>query len=282
VVKHTRVQQLSMHLGIFVLLMFFLAPIYLALVAATHSQQATSHAPIPFLIGSEGWHNFKAVFAHGIGILGDEPLIKIMFNSLIMALIIAVGKVFISLISAYGLVYFQFRYKRLVFWLIFLTLMLPVEVRIVPTFEVANRLNLLNSYVGLTLPLMASATATFLFRQFFMTVPKELLEAAMLDGAGPWRFFIDILLPLSKTNVAALFIIMFIYGWNQYLWPLVATTSSDMSTVVMSMQRLASVADQIPQWHYIMMIAICAMLPPVLIIICLQRLFQKGVLEVEK
>jgi sn-glycerol 3-phosphate transport system permease protein len=170
----------------------------------------------------------------------------------------------------------------LAFWIIFITLMLPVEVRIMPTFKVVADLGLLNSYAGLTIPLIASATATFLFRQFFLTVPDELMEAARVDGAGPMKFFRDILLPLSRTNIAALFVILFIYGWVQYLWPLLVTTDSRYYTIVMGIKRLAATADAEPQWHLVMTAVMLAMLPPVLVVILMQRLFVKGLVETEK
>jgi sn-glycerol 3-phosphate transport system permease protein len=203
-------------------------------------------------------------------------------NSLVMALSVAVGKIVISLFSAYAIVFFRFPLRRVIFWVIFMTLMLPVEVRILPTFKVAADLGLLNSYVGLTVPLIASATATFLFRQFFLTIPDELLEAARLDGAGPWRFFKDIVLPLSWTNIAALFVILFIFGWNQYLWPLLVTTDERFYTIVVGIQRLVTVADSRPQWHLLMATTILALLPPVLVVVLMQRLFVKGLVETEK
>jgi sn-glycerol 3-phosphate transport system permease protein len=205
-----------------------------------------------------------------------------MLNSLVMAVGIAVGKIAISILSAFAIVYFRFRFRMLCFWTIFVTLMLPVEVRILPTFEVASSLGLLNSYPGLIVPLIASATATFLFRQFFLTVPDELTEASRIDGAGPLKFFRDILLPLSKTNIAALFVILFIYGWNQYLWPLLVTTDVGMYTVVMGIKRLVTVADAEPQWHLVMATTMLAMVPPVLIVLLMQRWFVKGLIETEK
>nr|WP_233119951.1 ABC transporter permease subunit [Rappaport israeli] len=193
------------------------------------------------------------------------------------------AKFFISLLSAYALVYFKFRFKSLFFWAIFCTLMLPVEVRIVPTFEVAASLHLLNSYAGLILPLIASATATFLFRQTFLTIPEEMLEAARIDGAGAIRFFFDILLPLSRTNIAALFVILFIYGWNQYLWPLMISSDVEMNTIVMSIKNLVTAAvEEKPQWHLVMLIALLAMLPPVLVVVLMQKIFVKGLTETEK
>ena len=205
-----------------------------------------------------------------------------LLNSLVMALGITIGKIIISLLSAYAIVYFKFRFRMLFFWLIFMTLMLPVEVRIVPTYEVVASLGLLNSYTGLILPLIASATATFLFRQLFMTIPDELTEAARVDGAGPVRFFIDILLPMSRTNIAALFVILFIYGWNQYLWPLLITTDPSMNTVIMGIKQMLPTGDQTVEWPVIMATAMLAMLPPVLVVVGMQKLFVKGLVESEK
>jgi sn-glycerol 3-phosphate transport system permease protein len=199
-----------------------------------------------------------------------------------MALSIAVGKIAISLLSAFAIVYFRFPFRMLCFWMIFVTLMLPVEVRIIPTFEVVANLGMLNSYAGLSIPLIASATATFLFRQVFMTVPGELVESARIDGAGPMRFFMDFLIPLSRTNIAALFVILFIYGWNQYLWPLIITTDQDKYTIVMSIKQMLEVAEQTPQWNVIMMTALLGMLPPVFVVVVMQKLFVKGLVESEK
>jgi sn-glycerol 3-phosphate transport system permease protein len=205
-----------------------------------------------------------------------------MLNSLVMALTIAGGKIVISLLSAFAIVYFKFPFRMGFFWMIFITLMLPVEVRILPTFEVVADLGLLNSYAGLSIPLIASATATFMFRQVFLTIPDELLESARVDGAGPMRFLWDILLPLSRTNIAALFVILFIYGWNQYLWPLLITTDRDMYTIVMSIKQMLEAAEQSPQWNIIMMTSLLAMLPPVIVVIAMQKLFVKGLTETEK
>jgi sn-glycerol 3-phosphate transport system permease protein len=199
-----------------------------------------------------------------------------------MAMGIAIGKIAISLLSAFAIVYFRFPGRMLAFWTIFITLMLPVEVRILPTYEVMAQLKLLNTYTGLILPLIASATATFLFRQFFMTVPDELVEAARVDGAGPMKFFWDILLPLSRTNIAALFVILFIYGWNQYLWPLLITADESMYTIVMAIQRMVVAAENEPEWHFITAVAILALIPPVLVVVFMQRLFVKGLVDTEK
>jgi len=198
------------------------------------------------------------------------------------ALVIAIGKIAISLLSAFAIVYFRFPFKGFFFWAIFVTLMLPVEVRIMPTYKVVSDLGMLNSFAGLTIPLIASATATFLFRQFFLTVPEELVEAARMDGAGPMRFFKDVLLPLSKTSIAALFVIQFIYGWNQYLWPLLATTSEDMYPVVIGIKRMIAGGDAANEWNVVMATALLAMLPPALVVVLMQRWFVKGLVDTEK
>ena len=214
---------------------------------------------------------------------GSKAAVSTMlFNSTVMALGIALGKIAISIIASFAIVFFRFPLRNFFFWMIFVTLMLPVEVRIIPTFKVAADLNLLNSYVGLTLPLIASATATFLFRQFFLTIPDELAEAARMDGAGPMRFFWDVVLPLSKTSIAALFVIQFIYGWNQYLWPLLITTDESMYTTVIGIKRMIVGADSANEWNLIMATAILAMLPPALVVVLMQRWFVKGLVETEK
>ena len=256
-------------------------PIYIALVTSTHEAEDILTTVQPWF-GSEMLENYGTVLQKGKVSASGIPVGMMMWNSLIMALGIVVGKITISILSAFAIVYFRFPLRNLCFWTIFLTLMLPVEVRILPTYAVVANLGLLNSYAGLTLPLIASATATFLFRQFFMTVQEELAEAARVDGAGPMKFFFDILLPLSRTNLAALFVILFIYGWNQYLWPLIVTTDESMTTIVMGIQRMLYVADAIPEWNITMATAILAMLPPLLIVIIMQRQFVKGLVETEK
>ena len=205
-----------------------------------------------------------------------------LWVSFVTAMVIAVGKIAISLLSAFAVVYFRFPLRNLVFWMIFVTLMLPVEVRILPTYKVVSDLGMLNTYAGLTVPLIASATATFLFRQFFLTVPDELVEAARIDGAGPMRFFFDVLVPLSKTSIAALFVIQFIYGWNQYLWPLLMTTSEDMYPVVMGIKRMITGGDSATEWNLVMATAILAMVPPALVVILMQKWFVKGLVDTEK
>jgi sn-glycerol 3-phosphate transport system permease protein len=259
-----------------VLIIFF--PIWLAFVASTVTQPEIVSPPMPILPGDQFIENYKAALFAGVNV----PVSKMLFNSFIMAVGIAVGKIIISLLSAFAIVYFRFPGRQAFFWLIFLTLMLPVEVRIVPTFEVVARFGLLNSYAGLTLPLIASATATFLFRQFFMTIPDELAEAARVDGAKPMRFFIDIVLPMSRTNIAALFVILFIYGWNQYLWPLLITTDPEMNTIVMGIKQMFPSGDDVAEWPVIMATSILAMIPPVIVVISMQKLFVRGLMDSEK
>jgi sn-glycerol 3-phosphate transport system permease protein len=262
-------------------MLMVLFPIYVALVASSHATEDLL-GRIPAWFGSMFWENYTTVLGAGLTSSGVKPVGLMMFNSLVMALGIAVGKIAISLVAAYAVVYFRFPFRHLCFWLIFVTLMLPVEVRILPTFEVVAKLQMLNSYVGLVIPLIASATATFLFRQFFLTIPDELLEAARIDGAGPLRFFVDVVLPLSRTNIAALFVILFIYGWNQYLWPLLITTDDTMYTVVMGIQRMVYAQESVAAWNLIMSTALLAMLPPVIVVLVMQRLFVKGLVETEK
>jgi sn-glycerol 3-phosphate transport system permease protein len=258
-------------------------PLYLAFVASTHTAQDIVQAPMPLLPGSHFWETYKtALSGSASGAGSTAPVARMMWVSLVTALVITFGKISISLLSAFAIVYFRFPFKSLVFWSIFITLMLPVEVRIGPTYKVVADLGLLNSYAGLTIPLIASATATFLFRQFFLTVPNELLEAARMDGAGPMRFFWDILLPLSKTSMAALFVIQFIYGWNQYLWPLLATTSEDMYPVVIGIKRMIAGGDSQNEWNVVMATALLAMLPPALVVVLMQKWFVKGLVDTEK
>ena len=258
-------------------------PLYLAFVASTHTAQDIVQAPMPLLPGGNLIDTYTtALFGGGDGAGSTAPVARMMWVSLVTALVIALGKIAISLLSAFAIVYFRFPLKNFFFWAIFVTLMLPVEVRIMPTYKVVADLGMLDTYAGLTIPLIASATATFLFRQFFLTVPDELVEAARMDGAGPMRFFKDILLPLSKTSIAALFVIQFIYGWNQYLWPLLATTSEDMYPVVIGIKRMIAGGDAANDWNVVMATAILAMLPPALVVVLMQKWFVKGLVDTEK
>ena len=258
-------------------------PLYLAFVASTHTAQEIVQVPMPMLPGGHMWETYKtALMGSGTGAGSNAPVARMMWVSLVTALVITFGKIAISLLSAFAIVYFRFPFKNFFFWAIFITLMLPVEVRIGPTYQVVSDLGMLNSYAGLTVPLIASATATFLFRQFFMTVPDELIEAARMDGAGPMRFFKDILLPLSKTSIAALFVIQFIYGWNQYLWPLLVTTDESMYPVVMGIKRMISGGDAGTEWNLVMATAMLALMPPVLVVVFMQKWFVKGLVDSEK
>ena len=259
-----------------VLIVFF--PIWLAFVASTVTQPEIVSPPMPLWPGDHFIENYKRALLSGINV----PVSTMLVNSLIMAVGIAVGKIVISLLSAFAIGYFRFPGRRLFFWMIFLTLMLPVEVRIVPTYEVVAGFGMLNSYSGLIFPLIASATATFLFRQFFMTIPDELGEAARVDGAKPMRFFIDIVLPMSRTNIAALFVILFIYGWNQYLWPLLITTDPEMNTIVMGIKQMFPSGDDVAEWPVIMATSILAMIPPVIVVVSMQKLFIRGLVDSEK
>ena len=257
-------------------------PIWMALVSSTHLGARLSQDPLPLWFGDQGWKTYSGLLTEGLSDAGGVSVGRMLLNSLIMAVGITVGKIAVSLIAAYAIVFFRFTGRMVCFWLIFITLMLPVEVRILPTFDVAARLDLLNSYQGLILPLIASATATFLFRQIFLTIPDELVEAAKIDGAGPIRFFFDILLPLSRTNIAALTIILFIYGWNQYLWPLLMTTDAEFTTVVIGISRMLNSGEARPVWDQIMGMAVLAMLPPIVVVLSMQKLFVKGLIEQEK
>jgi sn-glycerol 3-phosphate transport system permease protein len=255
-------------------------PIYTTLVASTHRlEDITSYFPL--LPGRQLIENYHQALTVGSGEVMTTVWTMLM-NSAIMAFGIAFGKIFISLLSAFAIVYFRFRFRMTFFWLIFITLMLPVEVRILPTYEVMSNLRMLNSYSGLIFPLIASATATFLFRQFFMTVPDELCEAHRIDGGGPIRFFFDILLPMSRTAIAAMFVILFIYGWNQYLWPLMITTDEKYYTLLIGIKRMLDVGEGQADWQIIMASTMLAMIPPVAVVIFMQKQFVKGMTETEK
>lgn len=266
------------HVLMLVGVFFVFFPIWLAFVASTVTQDAIVRPPMPLLPGEHFLENYKRALFSGVNI----PVTTMLVNSLIMATGIAIGKIIISLLSAFAIVYFRFPGRILFFWMIFITLMLPVEVRIVPTYEVVAGFGMLNSYSGLIFPLIASATATFLFRQFFMTIPDELAEAARIDGARPMRFFIDIVIPMSRTNIAALFVILFIFGWNQYLWPLLITTEPDMNTIVMGIKQMFPSGDDTADWPVIMATSILAMIPPVIVVVSMQKLFISGLVDSEK
>jgi sn-glycerol 3-phosphate transport system permease protein len=260
-------------------------PIYITFVASTQTaEQIVQNVPMSLLPGDNIVESWKLALFGGQTQMGSTlpPVAPMLWVSFVTAIVIAVGKIAISLLSAFAIVYFRFPGRTLVFWMIFITLMLPVEVRILPTYQVVSDLGMLNTYAGLTVPLIASATATFLFRQFFLTVPDELVEAARIDGAGPMRFFIDVLVPLSTTSIAALFVIQFIYGWNQYLWPLLMTTEESMYPIVMGIKRMISGGDAATEWNAVMATALLAMIPPAIVVIGMQRWFVKGLVDSEK
>jgi sn-glycerol 3-phosphate transport system permease protein len=257
-------------------------PLWVTFVASTRTFDEIVNVPMPLFPGTHFFDNYAQALAHGSERGSSAPVGTMLFNSFVVAISIAIGKIVISILSAFAIVYFRFPLRNFFFWMIFVTLMLPVEVRIIPTFKVAADMHLLDSYPGLVLPLIASATATFLFRQFFLTIPDELVEAARIDGAGPMRFFWDVILPLSKTHIAALFVILFIYGWNQYLWPLLITSSESMYTVVIGIKRMIAGGDAYNEWNVIMATAMLGLMPPALVVILMQKWFVKGLVETEK
>ena len=284
-VEHRPGQTLLSHLVLVLGVLIVAFPVYVTFIASTQtSQQIVTSVPMSMLPGGHMLETYRLALFGGETSYGSKitPVAPMMFVSLVSALVIAIGKIAISLLSAFAVVYFRFPFRSLVFWMIFVTLMLPVEVRIFPTYQVVSDLRMLNTYAGLTVPLIASATATFLFRQFFLTVPDELTEAARIDGAGPLRFFKDILLPLSSTSIAALFVIQFIYGWNQYLWPLLVTTNESMYPVVMGIKRMFVGGDAANEWNVIMATAILAMIPPAIVVLSMQKWFVKGLVDTEK
>ncbi len=267
-------------LSIGVLIVAF--PVWLTFVASSWDTATIINGQLPLYPGPYLFDNYYRILFVGTSGSTREPVASMMLNSFVMALAIALGKIVISVLSAYAVVYYRFPFRMAAFWIIFVTLMLPVEVRIFPTFKVVSDLNMLDTYQGLAIPLIASATGTLLFRQFFMTIPDELLEASRIDGAGPFRFFKDTVIPLSITTIAALFVIQFIYGWNQYLWPLLITTKDSMQTIVIGIRKMIVTSDALTEWPLAMATAMLAMLPPVFVVIVMQRLFVKGLVETEK
>jgi sn-glycerol 3-phosphate transport system permease protein len=257
-------------------------PIYYTFVASTLTVPQILRPPLPLVPGNQFLQNYGEALFGGVGRIGGVSVTRLLFNTTVVALAIAVGKIAISILSAFAIVFFRFPLRMVFFWMIFITLMLPVEVRILPTYKVIVDLGLIDTYTGLTLPLMASATATFLFRQFFLTIPGELVEAARVDGAGPMRFFAYILLPLSRTNIAALFVILFIYGWTQYLWPLLVTNDNQMTTIIIALKKMISFADADTPWHLVMVTTMLAILPPIAVVVLMQRWFVRGLIETEK
>lgn len=281
-VERRRFADILPHLILWVGIAILAFPVYVCFIGSTHEQSLISNGQMPLTPGDLFFETYYKTIFIGTSGTTREPVGQMLLNSFIMASVIACGKIAISIISSFAIVYFKFPFRMTAFWLIFMTLMLPVEVRIYPTYKIAADLNLLDSYAGLTVPLIASATATLFFRQFFQTIPDELIEASKLDGAGPIRFFWDTVLPLSRTNIAALFVILFIYGWNQYLWPLLITTRDDMQTIVIGIKKMIVTSDALTEWNVVMATAMLAMVPPVVVVILMQRWFVKGLVETEK
>ncbi len=269
------------HLFILLGILAVCFPIYLAFVASTQTASEVIQVPLSLIPGTQLLENYSQAFM-GAGGEKGASVANMLWISLVMTLIIAIGKIAISLLSAFAIVYFRFPCRMLLFWLIFITLMLPVEVRIIPTFDVVANLHMLNSFAGLTIPLIASATATFLFRQFFSTIPDELLEASRVDGASAMRFFKDILLPLSVPTIAALFVIQFIYGWNQYLWPLLMTTRENMFPISVGLRQMMGSGDSLVEWNIVMATVILMLIPPIIIILAMQKWLVKGLIDSEK
>jgi sn-glycerol 3-phosphate transport system permease protein len=281
-VENRPVLTLLRHLILIVGIAIVAFPIYVTFVASSLTAEQVLESPMQLYPGGRLIENYLTVLTQGSGMGSSAPVGRMMINSLITALIIVFGKITISILSAFAIVYFRFPMRMLFFWMIFVTLMLPVEVRILPTYKVVSDLGMINTYAGLTVPLIASATATFLFRQFFLTIPDELVEAARIDGAGPMRFFWDVVVPLSRTNIAALFVILFIFGWNQYLWPLLITTDESMYTTVIGIKRMITGGDAATEWHLVMATAMLAMLPPALVVLLMQKWFVRGLVDTEK
>jgi sn-glycerol 3-phosphate transport system permease protein len=282
-VERSASQRLVTHFVLLAGVFVFAFPIFMAVIASTHDVGTIGRGNLPMTPGTFAAENYYQAWAYGSGQrVRATPVAQMLANSLVMAVVITAGKIIVSLLSAYAVAFFRFPFRMFFFWMIFVTLMLPVEVRIIPTFKVVSDLRLVNTFAGLTVPLMASATATLLFRQFFLTIPDELVEAAKIDGAGPLRFFHAIVLPLSRTNIAALCVILFIYGWNQYLWPLLITTSRGMDTIVIGITKMIGTGDALIDWNLVMATTALALVPPVAVVVFMQRWFVRGLIETEK
>jgi sn-glycerol 3-phosphate transport system permease protein len=275
------VKQALPHLFLALAIFILVFPLWLVFAASTHTLQEILHAPMPVAPGSHLLENYARALFAGTGNLGAGAW-TMMMNSLIMAVGIAVGKIVVSLLAAFAIVFFDFRLRAFCFWSIFVTLMLPVEVRIMPTYKVIADLHMLNTYWGLILPMIVSATAVFLFRQFFLTLPREMAEASQIDGAGPMSFFGAILVPMTRTPIAAMFVIQFIYGWNQYLWPLLITTKEKYYTLLIGINRMLTGADTQIEWQIVMATTLLALLPPVIVVVVMQKQFVTGMTDIEK
>ena len=280
-IEQSKLSKIWPHVWLWIAIIILLFPIYLVFAASTHTNQEILSAPMPLNIGPHFIENYSRALLEGAQNLGASAL-TMMKNSFIMAMGIAVGKIVVSLLAAYAIVFFDFKLRGICFWSIFVTLMLPVEVRIMPTYKVISDLGMLNSYAGLILPMIVSATAVFLFRQFFMSIPREIAEASQIDGASPMTFFKDILVPMTRTPIAAMFVIQFIYGWNQYLWPLLITTKEKYYTLLIGINRMLSGADVLIEWQIVMATVMLAMLPPIIVVLVMQKQFIAGMTDTEK
>ncbi len=271
------------HLVLLVGIGILLFPLYMAFIGSTHDAATIGRGRLPLTPGSHMVENYLQAWNYGTGErVAGTPVRIMMANSLAMALAIAVGKIVVSVLAAYAVVFFRFPGRTFFFWLIFLTLMLPLEVRIIPSYKVASDLGLLDSFAGLILPLLVSATGTLLFRQVFLTVPRELLDAAKIDGAGPLRILVSVIVPLSRPSLAALFVILFVYGWNQYLWPLLITTDPKMNTIVIGIVKMLGTSEAMMDWNLVMATTVMALGVPVAVVLLLQRWLVKGLVETEK
>lgn len=279
--EHNTVQRVLPHVFLIVAMVILLFPIWIVFVASTHTNADILSAPMPMAPGPHFMENYSRAILEGNKNLGTSAL-TMLKNSLIMALGISIGKIAISLLAAFAIVFFNFKLRKFCFWAIFITLMLPVEVRIMPTYKVISDLGLLNTYAGLILPMVVSATAVFLFRQFFMTIPREIAEASQIDGASPMQFFWRILLPMTRTPISAMFVIQFIYGWNQYLWPLLITTKQEYYTILIGINRMLSGADVLIEWQIVMATTLLALIPPALVVVVMQKQFIAGMTDREK
>ncbi len=279
--EHRKSARIFPHIVLWISIVIIIFPLYFVFVASTRTSAEILSAPMPLFPGTHLIENYSKALLDGAKNLGASAL-TMMKNSFIMAMGISVGKIVVSLLAAFAIVFFDFRGRKFCFWAIFITLMLPVEVRIMPTYKVISDLGLLNSYAGLILPMIVSATAVFLFRQFFLSVPREIAEASQIDGASSMQFFGSILLPMTRTPIASMFVIQFIYGWNQYLWPLLITTKPEYFNTAIGINRILSGADVQIEWQIVMATVLLAMIPPVIVVIVMQKQFVAGMTDTEK
>ncbi len=280
-VEKNPVATVTRHATLILAVFLVVFPVWITFVASTHSLASIVSVPMPSLPGGEIWNNYRTALATGASQMGASAGLMLK-NSFVVAIAIAVGKIAISLVAAFAIVFFKYPGRSFFFWCIFITLMLPVEVRIMSSYKVISDLHMIDTYAGLILPQLVSATAVFLFRQFFKTIPREIVEASMMDGSSPMRFFATILVPMTQTSIAAMFVIQFLFGWNQYLWPRLITNKTEYFTIILGLNKMLAVGDQQAEWPIIMATTMLAMIPPVAVIILMQKQFVKGMIETEK